>query len=100
MKKFYSVLLILAVAPAFAQLTQSNNAPASGDTYSMWESTLTVGPGAAGSGVTWDFHTMTTQSLVVAYTATTASNATYANANVLQSWTGNNTAYYGSSTGA
>lgn len=65
MKKIYiSFLSVMSVISLNAQLTQANQAPSPGDTYSMYRCD-SVGPGNAGTGQLWDFSTVITHSSIV-----------------------------------
>lgn len=66
MKKIYlSLLSVMSVISLNAQLTQANQAPSPGDTYSMYRCD-SVGPGNAGAAQLWDFSTVITHSNIVA----------------------------------
>lgn len=97
MTKIYSTLLaIMCVASANAQLTQGNHAPANGENFSTYQcDSLGINPGATGAGAVWNFSTATTHSSVlVNYTCSTVSNSVYPQANVAVIGGLNNLAYY------
>lgn len=96
MKKTLLSLSILFSFAANAQLTQSNHAPAPGDSYTTVPTTTAgITPGSSGSGSTWDYSTLTVSTTpVVNYTATISSNVFYNPANVSVSGGANNTSYY------
>lgn len=99
MKKLYfSVLSFVAAFTASAQLTQSNHAPAAGDTYEMYQCD-TVSPGPAGANVLWNFAAINTHSSIIkSYTAQAVSTTTYPAANVALASSGTDVSYLGSST--
>ncbi|MCC6369391.1 MAG: T9SS type A sorting domain-containing protein [Bacteroidia bacterium] len=85
MKKI--LLFVSALTSAFAanaQLTQSNNAPAAGEIYTMYrcDSVSTV-PGAAGANANWNFSSLATfTNLARNYSVSAVSTTTYPAANV------------------
>jgi hypothetical protein len=95
MKKIYlSILSLLAVYTASAQLTQANHAPADLDTYSMYQCD-TVSPGPSGAGATWNFSAITTHSSILNnYVVQSVTSATYPSANVAVASSSNDAAYY------
>lgn len=99
MKKFYLfVIASFSLTSSHAQLTQSNHAPAPGDSYQMYEvSSANIAPGSAGSNATWDFSARATNSNVVnSYTTSAASSGSYPSANVVQGFSSSNMTYYNS----
>lgn len=79
-----------------AQLTQSNNAPAAGDTYTMYQCD-TISPGASGAGAMWNFASITTHSSIIKnYGASAVTNANYPSANVAVGSSTNDIAYLAS----
>ncbi|MBL7932470.1 MAG: T9SS type A sorting domain-containing protein [Bacteroidia bacterium] len=100
MKKIYLFLFAAFSYTLSAQLTQANHAPANGDTYTMYRcDSVNTSPGAAGSGVTWNFSTIATYSnLARSYTAQATSNSTFAAANVAVASGGNDIQYLASTT--
>jgi hypothetical protein len=101
MKKIYlSFLSVLTIATLNAQLTQSNHAPASGDTWETYQCDSTaINPGTAGTGKVWNFASIATRSSVVVNYATTAisGNTAYPAANVSVTASNNNSNVYNSS---
>jgi hypothetical protein len=100
MKRFLPALAILLSHPVFCQytLTQTNHAPANGDTYEMFTGTVAV-PGPAGANVVWDFSGLVTSTAVSGYTAVTTTNANYPNANVTVNGPASENAHYKSTAG-
>lgn len=80
-----------------AQLTQSNHAPAVGDTYTLLDCNPSgVAAGASGSGATWNFATVTTNSTAYAYTASAVNSSMavlYPNCNVVVASSSSDYAY-------
>jgi len=101
MKKIYfSLLSIFGVFAVNAQLTEANNAPAHGDTYTIYRcDSTTTSPGASGAGAMWNFASITTYSnLMRTYATVSLSNPpTYTAANRGVSSATNDAAYLASS---
>lgn len=102
MKKAYlSLASFIACLGLNAQLTQSNHAPANGDTYEMFHcDSVNINPGPAGASMMWNFAASTTYSnLVTSYTAMSVGTSTYPLANIAVASAANNIGYYASSPG-
>lgn len=94
-KVYFSFLSLFVTVFASAQLTQGNNAPLSGETYSMFQcDNVAAGPG--GSATTFSY-VVNTQTVLNAYTVAATSSTTYPQANVGVAFNSSNTAYYSSS---
>jgi hypothetical protein len=100
MKKLYFSILsmLLAAGTINAQLTQTNHAPALGESFmTTGVSSVGVMPGASGSGATWNFTSITTTSATTNYsvvsTASTGSASTYPSSSVSVQWGSNNNFY-------
>jgi hypothetical protein len=97
MKKIYlSIVAIVSVITANAQLTQGNNAPVNGEIYNFYQCD-SVAPGAAGTAMTWNFAVSNRTTVVNNYTASTINSPTYPSANIGVALNASNTAYYASS---
>lgn len=99
MKKIYlSLLSVLAGMALQAQLTQTNHAPANGETWSMNQVDSTnINPGASGAGANWSFSTATRTTIVLNYAASTNTNSAFPSASVAVSSSSANTSYFTSS---
>lgn len=100
MKKLFTTLLFIGgLHISRAQLTQANHAPANGDLYDTWQCDSTsVGLIGSGAGVNWNYSSIATRSsIVTSYSATTAANAAYPQANVFLSAGPSLNGYYKSS---
>jgi hypothetical protein len=101
MKKIYlSFLFITAALISNAQsLSQANHAPVVGETYTTTGAS-TVAPGPSGTGVSWNFSSITTTTPTMNYSvvtaASTSSASSYPNAS-LALQTGTNNTFYSSS---
>jgi hypothetical protein len=94
MKKLLLLSSLAFASVANAQLTQANNAPAAGDTYSLAVTSPSVlSPGAAGPGAVWTY-TNITLGTSVGYAGTTYSAATYTPANVVVNTSSSESSYY------
>jgi hypothetical protein len=99
MKKIYlSFLSIFCAGVINAQLTQTNNAPAVGDNFmTVGVNSVGIVPGASGTGVTWNFSSVTTTTATNNYTvvtpASTGSASTYPSASAAVQWGTNNNFY-------
>jgi hypothetical protein len=100
MKKIYFALLsfVTAFAANAQSLSQANHAFAVGDSYKMVDCS-TVSPGASGSGVTWNFSSLSVGTSTTSYTvvsvASTGSASSYPSASVAVQ-TGTNNMFYSS----
>ncbi len=102
MKKLYTAfyLTIFSATGAFAQLTQTNHAPANGDTWSTLQcDTNGVNPGTAGTGKTWNYAGITVNNgMQVDYlTANVSGVVNYPAANVSVTASNNENSFYASS---
>ncbi|MBS1651174.1 MAG: T9SS type A sorting domain-containing protein [Bacteroidetes bacterium] len=103
MKKILFLSSFALMAGLNAQtLTQANNAPASGDTYSTYQVDSTgLTPGGSGSSVTWNFSSINTHSTILSnYVCASNSNGTYPSANVAVAASTSNVSYYNSGVNA
>jgi Secretion system C-terminal sorting domain len=83
MKKILLISSFAFAINANAQLTQANNAPAGGDSYSTTViSSAVAGPGASGANANWNFSTATIGTTVNPYVATTNTNTAFNPANI------------------
>lgn len=97
MKKIYlSIVAIVSVITANAQLTQGNNAPANGDIFNFYQCD-SVAPGAAGTAMSWTFAVSNRTTIANNYTATGITSPTYPQANIGLALNTSNTGYYASS---
>jgi hypothetical protein len=97
MKKIYFALLTFgALMSAQAQLTQANHAPANGDTFSTYQCD-SVGAGASGAAVNWNFSVATHSSIQKTYAAASVTSVSYPMANVAVAANAGNSAYYNTS---
>ncbi len=96
---FTSFLFFAGLQIGNAQLTQANHAPANGDLYDTWQCDSTnISLGASGAGVTWNYSSIATRSSIVnSYSASTATNVVYPQANVFLSAGAAMNGYYKSS---
>lgn len=85
---------------ANAQLTQANNAPLAGETYTMYRcDSVSTSPGASGSNVSWNFSSLATYTnLVRNYAASAVTSTAYPSANVGVASALNDASYLASST--
>jgi len=99
---FTSVFVIFGLQFSIAQLTQANHAPANGEAYETWQcDSNSIGLGGSGAGQVWNFTTLTTHSSIVnSYSASTATNTDYPQANVFVSAGPSLNSYYKSSSSA
>ncbi len=93
---------LLTVLNVSAQLTQTNNAPAAGEMYSMYHcDSLTTSPGASGTNALWNFSSIATYSNVINnYSVQAVTTTTYPAANVAMASSIDDVAYLASSTGS
>lgn len=97
MKKIYlSIVAIVSVITANAQLTQGNNAPANGDIFNFYQCD-SVAPGAAGTAMNWNFAVSNRTTVVANYTASSITSPTYPQANIALAKNTSNNDYYASS---
>jgi hypothetical protein len=94
-----SILTVLAATGMQAQLTQTNHAPAAGESYQMYQVDSTnINPGASGAGMTWTYTIPTRTTILLNFSATTNTNTAFPSASVALSSGTSNTSYYTSST--
>lgn len=94
MKKLLLLSSLAFASVANAQLTQANNAPASGDTYSLAVTSPSVlSPGASGAGAVWTYTNITLGSSV-GYTGATNSAVSYTPANIVVNASSSESSYY------
>jgi hypothetical protein len=94
MKKLLLLTGLAFTLSSNAQLTQANNAPAPGDTYSMAVTSPSVlSPGASGAGVVWTY-TNITLGTTTGFSSAAYSAATYSPSNVLLTNTASESFYY------
>jgi len=95
MKKIYlSLLSVMSVISLNAQLTQANQAPSPGDSYSMYRCD-SVGPGNAGAAQLWDFSAVITHSNIVnTYTSIAATYTDYPGASIAVFSSSTDVSYY------
>jgi hypothetical protein len=100
MKKLYvSLLAVITALAANAQFTQSNHAPASGDTWQTYQCDSTgIVPGSAGTGKMWNFASITTHSnMMLTYTvAAVSGNTSYPTANIVSGTSASSQSYFNS----
>lgn len=77
-------------------LTQSNHAPAQGDSRELYQcDSLNVMPGASGAGASWNFTSVVSHTNILkTFTTNPTSSATYSPANVIQFSSGSDASYY------
>lgn len=80
-----------------AQLTQANHAPTPGQNFGTYQCD-SLDPGAAGSGVIWNYNTVNVHTAMLKnYTVGASTSTVYPSANVAVGSATNNTFYYNSS---
>jgi hypothetical protein len=95
MKKILLLSSLAFAINANAQLTQANNAPAGGDSYSTTViSSAVAGPGASGANANWNFSTAVISTTVNPYIAATNTNTAFNPANVSVSNGPSDVSYY------
>jgi hypothetical protein len=94
MKKLLFLKGLAFTLSSNAQLTQANNAPAPGDTYSMAVTSPSVlSPGASGAGAVWTY-TNITLGTTTGFSSAAYSAASYSPSNVLLTNTSSESFYY------
>lgn len=97
MKKIILSIFTFIGLTSSAQLTQANHAPTPGQNFGTYQCD-SLNPGAAGSGVIWNFATVNIHtSILKNYIVGTSASTVYPSANVAVGSATNNTFYYASS---
>lgn len=97
MKKIILSIFTFIGLASSAQLTQANHAPTPGQNFGTYQCD-SLNPGAAGSGVVWNFATVNVHTAILKnYIVGTSASTVYPSANVAVGSAANNTFYYSSS---